>query len=406
MEAYGSTHSEDIIKAVKGVIEEANSGVHPNEAFVRIVKSGKYEPEITKRMIEAFNQSRAVRQLEEPIEKRAEHFDIADPQAIFGSVYSGFDNEMSSNNNYIDDTESHNFLDQKPDIKIITYKSAALDYPVSDITLTKSASKEAASINKLEKEARAAEAIYTNTMTDMVKAASEQMRKVSHESYDDFERRVQRAYGESGNKLVNLVYKFANITRPITAYKKQATFMLPARSPYIEIAKAMDAADKLTAAREKVASLRSGEDAELRLLRKTANLGAVYNYVKPEYKSMGPSVTIRPEDKDIRAEMSAIDLKSTISDMMMYDPEISAYPLADVIKATNNAVSIAPNAMKNPATLRAAIHRTLVDHNMSIDEALQLAQSENDLNSGRVQSFTTQQQALGRIPLKGATKDE
>ena len=68
---------------------------------------------------------------------------------------------------------------------------------------------------------------------------------MERKAYDGFERRVQRAYGDKGEKLVNLVYKFAKIKRVAVKYEKQASFILPTRSPYIEASQAITEAERL-----------------------------------------------------------------------------------------------------------------------------------------------------------------
>ena len=217
MDPLDNSQSDEIVSTVKEVIADVNNNTHPNDAFVKIVKSGKFSPEVVSRMVEAFNQSKAVRHLEDEPEKRAAHFDLADPSVIFSSVYSAVDNDSSNAPESFDDVESHNFLDKQASVELLVYETAT-PYPESEITrsnriLAKHAAVKA-SLEQVEMEEAGG---YREVMT-LLKSAAASMRKLQHEPYVDFERRVQRAFGESCKQMTEIVYKLASVVRDIPTY--------------------------------------------------------------------------------------------------------------------------------------------------------------------------------------------
>ncbi|MHC4617946.1 MAG: hypothetical protein ACYTEQ_09355 [Planctomycetota bacterium] len=77
-----------LISSVEQAIGLTNTGMTPNEAIQKIAVAQQYGPEMTKRMVEAFNKSKSVHILKEADEaQRSGNFELADATTILANIY-------------------------------------------------------------------------------------------------------------------------------------------------------------------------------------------------------------------------------------------------------------------------------------------------------------------------------
>ena len=77
-----------MISSVEQAIGLTNVGLSPNKAIQKVAAAEQYGPEMTKRMVEAFNKSKSVHILKEADEDiRAGNFELADATAVLAGIY-------------------------------------------------------------------------------------------------------------------------------------------------------------------------------------------------------------------------------------------------------------------------------------------------------------------------------
>jgi len=77
-----------ILAALESAVKLANDGMTPDEALTKVAEDEKFTPQITQRIIEAFNISKTLNHLKKSAEsERASSFPIASPENVLGAIW-------------------------------------------------------------------------------------------------------------------------------------------------------------------------------------------------------------------------------------------------------------------------------------------------------------------------------
>jgi hypothetical protein len=78
---------DEVVDSIKTAIGYTNDGMSPSEAIQKVASAKKFNPELTKRMVEVFNNSKTLAMFKDAGFDRTTSFPIADAQVILNNMY-------------------------------------------------------------------------------------------------------------------------------------------------------------------------------------------------------------------------------------------------------------------------------------------------------------------------------
>jgi|GEM_PF-6300106 len=249
---------QKIVEALEKAVKMANDGSTPDDALTKVANDYEFQPEIIKRMVEAFNVSKTLSHLKHANEDtRADTFPIASIENILGALYPAepetpATKAASALNPLYEGGQRVNFMEMSKEAKVeelppLTDKKAAA-YDRDPEATAKSAIQEHEKIEKLHKQAlEAYHHVYMRFFDTLDKAAAYWRSTSNKEPFALVEKRAVATFGPLGKIAMDMVYEHGNLGQDKLHVKRAADEDLGAQQmfyddtaePYDKVAEAV-----------------------------------------------------------------------------------------------------------------------------------------------------------------------
>jgi hypothetical protein len=239
---------ERIFAALGKAAKLANGDMTPDEALTKVAEDEKFTPQITQRMIEAFNISKTLSHLKKSAEAaRAKSFPIADPEAIIGSIWpedpatAAKEAGEAIHTDYLFPTEIDPDLMKVAKVTVLPKMVSATPEPYATDpgALAKKAIDDQNKLWLLHKQAKDAYREVFFKLYGTVDKAAAYWRRVSPKtSFEEAEKRAYSCFGDAGMAFMDLVYTAGHLgARPLLVKRAEemptTQMVLPAaHEPY------------------------------------------------------------------------------------------------------------------------------------------------------------------------------
>lgn len=400
MERISKKDEARVIDALKQAIKQANAGVAPSTAISKVATAERFSPEIVKRMVEGFNTSKTLHHLKTAKDSRDGSFPIADFKEVLSEMYP---EEVKTRREekvatavpeYYDMPEPVNYMEKKSNVALPVVK--AEPYPTDPNAFYRRYHNKKSAAEKRIKDIRSEYYLAYENFQNNIKEAAHHFRLVTHEPFADFERRVQCEFGDTGTKLLDVIYKAANLKRKPKPLEKRSSVIFPLQTPYTYTAAAIEQARVMRKKAEEFAIAKQALDKavadidELIPKKEAGALSSMYviqNAVKPLLPTPdrgepdSEKVLDNLYDPEHETELRSIKTQSMLNNLMANDPIISGYDEDEVLRAYNDISSMTPYAATQPNVMRGMLRRVLMESEQSPDEALQGLQIEKGIRN-------------------------
>ena len=211
---------ERIVTALGQAVKLANDGMTPDEALTKIAEDEKFTPQITQRMIEAFNISKTLHHLKKSAEaERAKSFPIASPESILGSIWPKEPETADKaaaealHTDYLFPKAAGDFMgaDRIRDLPALTDKTPE-PYAVDPGALAKRAIDSQHKLWTLLKQAKDAyREMFFRLYGQVDKAAAYWQRVSPAIEFEEAEKRAYARFGDIGSAFMDMVYSSGHL---------------------------------------------------------------------------------------------------------------------------------------------------------------------------------------------------
>lgn len=383
---HPSTQLENrIVSALETAIGLTNGGMDPNQALAKVAAEQQFGPEHIARMSEAFNKSKSVAFLKHAApEERARAIPLADTNTVVQLVFKPIEKVAAAQPPRLDLSAV--------DMQVPAFQKAAAEAPAETIPVHSALArleKYSSFCLKVREHTRQETLRARHNFNEALKEAVERMQPLSDGAFEKAAQLVINAQAQLGRQLMEAIANRAR--KPLAPLQKTASCAIfPAREPYLSVAKVFAAAQKYARAKHVET-----------VLEKQAIVGG--NLFSSFIGAMaGTSALPKPEvraldviDPQVFNQLKELEAREALTHLMLYDPDLKQYELPRLVGAYNRAVSVAPDAYKNPAVLKSMMVQDLESGGVKDPMTLRaeatmakdLAQAQL-LRNQRVQSMT------------------
>lgn len=222
-----------VLAAIKQAVELANGGMTPDAALTKVAEDEKFTPQITQRLIEAFNISKTLNHLKKSAEAaRAESFPIASPENVIGAIWpekpeTGAEKAAEAlHTDYLFPGDVNDDFMKVAKINALPKMVSATPEPYARDpgALAKRAIDDQNKLWLLHKQAKDAYREVFFRLYGQVDKAAAYWRKVSPAvAFEEVEKRAFACYGEIGKSFMDLAYDAGHLgDRPILTKRAEA----------------------------------------------------------------------------------------------------------------------------------------------------------------------------------------
>jgi hypothetical protein len=344
-----------VIGAVERAIELTNQGQSPNDAIAKVAAEQQLGPELIGRMAEAFNKSKSVAYLKQAsADDRPKAFELADTATIVARIYTPVQKTAAVQPPQADFSAA----DLKP-LYAVPFEKAAQSLQGETIPVHSAAArleKFSSFCTKVREHTRQQTLIARHEFNEVLKEAVERAQTLSDQAFEKVAQLVVNGYPQTGRQLMQAVAEYAR--KPLAPLQKTASCaVFPAKEPYLTIARVYAAAQKYARAKyveqalEKQAAV--GGNLFSSFLGAMAATQAAESGKRPEARALDVI------DPQVFNQLKELEAREALTHLMLYDPDLKRYELPKLVGAYNRAVSMAPEAFKNPAILKSMMVQDL-----------------------------------------------
>jgi len=221
-----------VLAAIKQAVELTNGGMTPDAALTKVAEDEKFTPQITQRLIEAFNISKTLNHLKKSAEaERAKSFPIASPENVIGAIWpekpeTGAEKAAEAlHTDYLFPKAAGDFMatNRIRDLPPLTTEKPE-PYASDPGTLVKRAIDDQHKLWLLHKQAKDAYREIFFRLYGQVDKAAAYWRKVSPAvSFEEVEKRAFACYGEIGKSFMDLAYEAGHLgDRPLLTKRAES----------------------------------------------------------------------------------------------------------------------------------------------------------------------------------------
>lgn len=392
IERLDKRQEQEVLGGIGEAIRAANAGASPSEAIAKVASEHGYNQNFVKRMVEAFNVSKTLKQVKMASgEGRAAPFELADVDEVTSLMYPEAvqtpAEKSASEWVPLEATlrEDRTFnLDTAP---VLSERKEVHSYDdVGPDNLLKRAYREADRKYQEAEQARVTQEDCRNDAIGAVTKFANYFRQTgSVEPFERVEKAALQSYGAEVQPLLTVAW---NYSRAGTRGEKRASgpekVTYGDRRPYVLLSEAADKRAEFVKSAKAYVECKAAADefkgkVDLRmgLTSKSSQLAAalggglasrvVADAAKtPALYDALLAATAEIEDPDMEAERKSIRTKMLLRDMMKNDPILQKADPNAVIKAFNELSSLAPEALEQPAALRTMLQRGVEQGQMDI----------------------------------------
>ena len=383
-----------VFEAVRAAIREANAGVDPSEAIAKQASARHLTPEFAGRMVEAFNVSKTLKQLQSAQgEEKLASFTVADPGKVLSLMYPG---QVA--------TPGQKEAAQAPSDVGLYHGTVKLASDLADkhATVAKSAqvSDDLHSIlgraysvrDQLRRTVKSAEQAEMGLHREVIEAVDKvasYFRDPYHAPFSEVDEVVWGHFGDDGKGLMDAVhglvkaagFKFTRAQRPDPCIAPRD------QEPYSYVYEAMDkraeyvrsvasAAEAREEQRIFESRLCANEQALIKAGAEGSSLGgrvmdmaaggfaldSMKETLSDPPQSKGDAVGKMLEtvsDPKFEGQRQSLDATMLLHNLMTTDPVIKHHPPQRVIAAYNELAASYPGLVKQPVSLRVYLSKLL-----------------------------------------------
>jgi len=444
MERMTKKAEKKLIKSVEKVVSKVNTGEHPTDAVISVCKAANYNPDMIRRVVETYNQSKTLHHLDEKVgSDRHLSFALADPDAAIAGVFP---------ENYATPTDKHNeklasatgLYNLQGNLFAAQSKAhikSAADELFPDLGNEKQAAATAARQMKFQKKAinqgiHNAQVEQENALVKIselnYKLHDELRAHLTMHPFHELECTLHSQYGEKAASLVEIAWQLGEAEKfghrraqpheidvssftladfdmqpfaTIENLVKQARKLHTAQSALDTLSEKKaeldtpEVTDEASTTETVVSALQSAlmdkesEDKEAALGITGALLGAsplALDQVMDAGEDV-PGKTLANslaslEDPDHRDKLNEIRTQAALHDLMANDEVISTYDPSEVARSFNDLHSVAPQALTNNLILRDMLRKQLSYGGLDTMEVGQVADIDRKLRGDESRS--------------------
>jgi hypothetical protein len=344
-----------VLQAVEESISHANAGLSPNAAIQKVAEQRQLGPEYIRRMVEAYNKSKAVHFLKTaaPAE-RGRSFELADAGVVIRAIYAPPVEKTASEALPTADFSKSDFLFEK----------------VAEAAPPKSTLTAASYFRKLEKYASVLVSIERKIKERLMdeksafhkalEKAAEEIQPMTDAQFKKAAQLIVNGYPADGDKLVRLLA--AKALREVPSMGKTAhQAVFPHKEPFIAVSQICEHAEKMARLENQLEKFYK-ESQFMPLVKGLSSahskgnlqrLLAVGSFVAPEDSAKRE---LREETSNMLQELEA---KRNFMDLVLYDKDLKNYKHRELVDAYNSVVQIVPDSYRKPALLKQLMMRHL-----------------------------------------------
>ena len=391
VEMLSPKQERQLVSSLKTAIHDVNGGMDPNAAIAKQASEHNFGPEFAARMVEAYNTSKTLSHMKNSEgEKRAESFGIADISEVHKRMYDTSEKVskvVRYNNAANADFNKPTFRDPQLD------KTASAIIPQHEKTAMYAQPKKVlrdakGMLQKIAHDRDSFRAMQARAKEDILKLAHEiaqSFRVPGCVPFEEVEKRAWYTFGDAARKGLDIVWSMvapdAQAREKRASAKPEQILVMPnggvfemVRDYVSAVEKAASLAAEAAEFSRKATLVEDHLSPKLSLLnhRKQAADGDAKSKPKPKPsggagpKPAGglqgilndflPSKPPKPKDRVLtpvhEGELRGIRAKLMINDMMSNDPNLSAYPIEDLVGAYNSIAETFPAVSTNPLLMR------------------------------------------------------
>jgi hypothetical protein len=383
-----SADQRRLVKVAQGVIASVrDDGLHPTDALIKQASEANLNPEEMRRVAEAYNVSRTLSHLQEKSgQDRLEEFPVADADAAIAKAFpdkaivkaaAEFVPMDFGGNSLIDELYGRETL---ADLMSEPTESPATPVVSPDRisrNMYKAASAARRDIAAAESRLSAAE---VNVDLELIKASSAVRGSLREMKFETIEQAIKQHYPEA-DTLVELLWETSKAASLGASRAKEDWGVdvdlnsgpFPAVADFVkassELAIAQSHLDStLQKSQEALGAVKQANAATVSNIKAASLTGGVLSSFfgglgglssNPAYqKELGKAIG-KVEDPDHRDEMTRIQTRSVLSDLLKNDPVISTYDPDEVMDHYNELAKLSPEVADQPMAVRGILRRSL-----------------------------------------------
>jgi hypothetical protein len=273
MKNLTKTDESKAMRALESAVKLANDGMTPSDALAKAAEDAKLPPQLTQRLVEAFNTSKTLSHYKKAgTSDKAKTFPLADPSAVLEAIYPDAPESVQTKaagslhpDYWIGNAVQKEFAKTAEAELLSTVTTPPAPYERDPAAFAKSAldfrSRLAVSLKQVEESQR--EYAY-RTMGEMDKLAAYWRQLTPTEPFDLVEKRAYACYGKPAVTFMALVHEKGGLDDRRLNVKRAAAEDLGTREmafpadeePYFHVASAMLFADTSNQFRKEAAAIR------------------------------------------------------------------------------------------------------------------------------------------------------
>ena len=205
-----------ILSALESVVKLTNNGATPDEALTKVAEAEKFSPQITQRIIEAYNISRTLSHLKKSADAvRAKSFPLASPETVIGGIWPEEPETAAKaaaaalHTDYLFPKDVNPDLMKVAERVVLPKMTSATPEPYARDpgALAKKAIDDSHKLWLLLKQANDAYREMFYRLYSQVDKAAAYWRRVSPEtSFEEAEKRAYSCFGDIGTSFMDMVY--------------------------------------------------------------------------------------------------------------------------------------------------------------------------------------------------------
>lgn len=394
MEKMSKAQESRLIKGVEQIIDKVSKGSEPCDACVKVASDLNFNKEMTKRAIEAYNQSKTLHELSNrkgsdrlgsfPIIKTAEVMDKLFPERVVNPITKQASAQIVSSVKSV--TTNFNKVAQVEN-RLETHghlvKGEALEKSAESITKEKIKTLNSKN-TAVTKQIQATKLAYDTTQIKFEQLSSELhdciRNAVMREPFHRIESFIHSKFGKEAQAISDFVYNLSGVEK--LGHRRAAPHELissdftladwaPIGASIENVVKIAQELQKKAIERTKLEKVAQELDSEKKALFDMT--GNALGYAKSkldEFKSPDSKSVFNTEldkavtglnDPSFRDDMERIKTQAVLHDLMTNDDVISTYEPHKVTGLFNELHEVAPMAASKPAVLRDLLRRGLVN---------------------------------------------